>query len=73
MRRSRKTRRWACPWWGLRAQLAPDTPVEVWFQDEMRVLTGSWRRGERPALSAVQNGGWARQKVVPRRLDRCRN
>ena len=21
----------------IRAQLAPDTPVEVWFQDEMRV------------------------------------
>src|SRR5262249_890740 len=37
----------------IRAQLAPDTPVEVWFQDEMRVgqknkLTYRWaRKGSR--------------------------
>ena len=38
----------------IRATLAPDTPVEVWFQDEMRVgqknkLTYRWaRKGSRP-------------------------
>jgi Membrane dipeptidase (Peptidase family M19) len=38
----------------IRAKLAPDTPVEVWFQDEMRVgqknkLTYRWaRKGSRP-------------------------
>ena len=37
----------------IRAQLAPDTPIEVWFQDEMRVgqknkLTYRWaRKGSR--------------------------
>ena len=41
-------------WPEIRAQLAPDTPVEVWFQDEMRVgqknkLTYRWaRKGSRP-------------------------
>src|SRR5215831_14622160 len=39
----------------IRAKLAPDTPVEVWFQDEMRVgqknkLTYRWaRKGSRHA------------------------
>jgi hypothetical protein len=38
----------------IRAQLAPDIPVEIWFQDEMRVgqknkLTYRWaRKGSRP-------------------------
>jgi len=41
-------------WAQIRAKLAPDTPVEVWFQDEMRVgqknkLTYRWaRKGSRP-------------------------
>ena len=44
----------------IRAQLAPDTPVEVWFQDEMRVgqknkLTYRWaRKGSRPRAAHDQ-------------------
>ena len=44
----------------IRAQLAPGTPVEVWFQDEMRVgqknkLTYRWaRKGSRPRASHDQ-------------------
>jgi len=44
----------------IRAQLAPDTPVEVWFQDEMRVgqknkLTYRWaRKGSRPSAAHDQ-------------------
>src|SRR5262249_24406981 len=44
----------------VRAQLAPDTPVEVWFQDEMRVgqknkLTYRWARmGSRPRAARDQ-------------------
>jgi hypothetical protein len=44
----------------VRAQLAPSTPVEVWFQDEMRVgqknkLTYRWaRKGSRPRASHDQ-------------------
>src|SRR5262249_18874493 len=44
----------------IRAQLAPDTPVEVWFQDEMRVgqknkLTYRWaRKGSRPRTAHDQ-------------------
>src|SRR5262249_52846542 len=44
----------------VRAQLAPDTPVEVWFQDEMRVgqknkLTYRWaRKGSRPRAARDQ-------------------
>src|SRR5262245_942483 len=44
----------------IRAQLAPDTPVEVWFQDEMRVgqknkLTYRWaRKGSRPPAAHDQ-------------------
>jgi transposase len=44
----------------VRAQLAPGTPVEVWFQDEMRVgqknkLTYRWaRKGSRPRASHDQ-------------------
>jgi len=43
-----------------RAELAPGTPVEVWFQDEMRVgqknkLTYRWaRKGSRPRASHDQ-------------------
>jgi hypothetical protein len=44
----------------IRAQLAPDTPVEVWFQDEMRVgqknkLTYRWAmKGSRPRAAHDQ-------------------
>src|SRR3989475_7808127 len=44
----------------IRAQLAPGTPVEVWFQDEMRVgqknkLTYRWaRKGSRPRAAHDQ-------------------
>ena len=44
----------------VRAKLAPGTPVEVWFQDEMRVgqknkLTRRWaRRGTRPSAPKDQ-------------------
>src|SRR5262249_48176419 len=44
----------------IRAQLAPDTPVEVWFQDEMRVgqknkLTYRWAmKGSRPRAAQDQ-------------------
>src|SRR5262249_43395628 len=44
----------------IRAQLAPDIPVEVWFQDEMRVgqknkLTYRWaRKGSRPRAAHDQ-------------------
>src|SRR5258708_13739726 len=44
----------------IRAQLAPDTPVEVWFQDEMRggqknKLTYRWtRKGSRPRAAPDQ-------------------
>src|SRR5262250_3707721 len=44
----------------IRAQLAPDTAVEVWFQDEMRVgqknkLTYRWaRKGSRPRAAHDQ-------------------
>src|SRR5256885_15081393 len=44
----------------IRAQVAPDTPVEVWFQDEMRVgqknkLTYRWaRKGSRPRAAHDQ-------------------
>jgi len=44
----------------VRAELAPGTPVEVWFQDEMRVgqknkLTYRWaRRGSRPGAAHDQ-------------------
>ena len=44
----------------IRAQLAPETPVEVWFQDEMRVgqknkLTYRWaRKGSRPRAAHDQ-------------------
>jgi hypothetical protein len=44
----------------IRAQLAPDTPVEVWFQDEMRVgqknkLTDRWAmKGSRPRAAHDQ-------------------
>jgi DDE superfamily endonuclease len=44
----------------IRAQLAPHTPVEVWFQDEMRVgqknkLTYRWaRKGSRPRAAHDQ-------------------
>jgi transposase len=44
----------------IRALLAPDTPVEVWFQDEMRVgqknkLTYRWaRKGSRPRAAHDQ-------------------
>jgi len=44
----------------IRAKLAPDTPVEVWFQDEMRVgqknkLTYRWaRKGSRPRAALDQ-------------------
>ena len=44
----------------IRAQLAPDTPIEVWFQDEMRVgqknkLTYRWaRKGSRPRAAHDQ-------------------
>src|SRR5262249_45669295 len=44
----------------IRAQLAPDTPVEVWFQDEMQVgqknkLTYRWaRKGSRPRAAHDQ-------------------
>ena len=44
----------------IRAQLAPNTPVEVWFQDEMRVgqknkLTYRWaRKGSRPRAAHDQ-------------------
>ena len=43
----------------IRATLPPGTPVEVWFQDEMRVgqknkLTYRWaRKGSRPTIIAV--------------------
>ena len=44
----------------IRGSLAPDTPVEVWFQDEMRVgqknkLTYRWaRKGSRPRAAHDQ-------------------
>ncbi len=44
----------------IRSSLAPDTPVEVWFQDEMRVgqknkLTYRWaRKGSRPRAAPDQ-------------------
>src|SRR5262249_34988808 len=44
----------------IRAKLAPDIPVEVWFQDEMRVgqknkLTYRWaRKGSRPRAAHDQ-------------------
>ena len=44
----------------IRSRLAPDTPVEVWFQDEMRVgqknkLTYRWaRKGSRPRAAHDQ-------------------
>ena len=44
----------------IRSSLAPDTPVEVWFQDEMRVgqknkLTYRWaRKGSRPRAAHDQ-------------------
>jgi hypothetical protein len=44
----------------IRAKLASDTPVEVWFQDEMRVgqknkLTYRWaRKGSRPRAAHDQ-------------------
>ena len=44
----------------IRGGLAPDTPVEVWFQDEMRVgqknkLTYRWaRKGSRPRAAHDQ-------------------
>ncbi len=44
----------------VRAKLAPGTPVEVWFQDEMRVgqknkLTYRWaRKGSRPRAAHDQ-------------------
>ena len=44
----------------IRAQLAPGTPLEVWFQDEMRVgqknkLTYRWaRKGSRPPAAHDQ-------------------
>ncbi len=44
----------------IRSSLAPETPVEVWFQDEMRVgqknkLTYRWaRRGSRPRTAHDQ-------------------
>jgi DDE superfamily endonuclease len=44
----------------IRSSLAPDTPIEVWFQDEMRVgqknkLTYRWaRKGSRPRAAQDQ-------------------
>ncbi len=46
---------------GIRQKIAPGIPIEVWFQDEMRVgqknkLTYKWaRKGTRPRADHDQN------------------
>ena len=59
----------------VRAKLAPGTPVEVWFQDEMRVgqknkLTYRWaRKGSRPRATHDQRtqSTWLFGAVCPER------
>src|ERR1700758_4672523 len=59
-RRSRHLKKLRSPRGGNPQHLAPDTPVEVWFQDEMRVgqknkLTYRWaRKGSRPRAAHDQ-------------------
>jgi len=63
----------------VRAKLAPGTPIEVWFQDEMRVgqknkLTYRWARtGSRPRafMISAPNRPICSVRYVPNTAPRC--